>query len=216
MRTDELIVQLARSAKPVKPLPSPGVRAMRWFAGALLVMIVSIVMIGPRADLASALSQPVFMGSLAALLLTLASGGTVAFVLSVPGAERSPVQRALPILTAAAWAAIWLVVFSAAGAPAGRPTAAVHSACAIEIAACAVITGWLLLAMLARAASLRPLWTAAVASLASVATGATVAQILCPLDDPTHQLVGHVVIALVVAGAGLLVGGHALNTWRRR
>ena len=77
-------------------------------------------------------------------------------------------------------------------------------------------TGWLLCLMLARAAPLRPLWTAAVASLASMATGAAVAQILCPVDDPRHQLIGHVVIALFVAGAGLLVGRPALNTWRRR
>jgi len=178
-------------------------------------MAAAIVLIGPRDDLSSALGRPIFLGSLAALLLTLAGGGTAAFVLSVPGAERSPAQRVLPILTAAAWSVIWLVVFSAADAPI-RPTAAVHSACAIEIAGCAVASGWLLFAMLARAAPLQPLWTATVASLASVATGAAVAQILCPLDDPTHQLVGHVVIALVIAGAGLLVGGQALNTWRRR
>lgn len=216
MRTDELIAQLARSARPITPLPPPGVRAVRWFAAAVFVMIVAVVMIGPRDDLSSALRRPIFLGSFAALLLTLASGAGAAFALSVPGAERSLAQRALPLMTTAAWSAIWLIVVSTAGAPAGPRTAPFHPACAIQIAVCAVATGWLLFLMLARAAPLRPLWTAAVASLASIATGAAVAQVLCPVDDPRHQLIGHVVIALFVAGAGLLVGRPALNTWRRR
>lgn len=54
MRTDELIVQLARAASPIRPLPPPGVRAMRWVAAALFVMAVAIVLVGPRADLAAA------------------------------------------------------------------------------------------------------------------------------------------------------------------
>jgi hypothetical protein len=188
---------------------------MRWFAAAVLMMIVAIVMIGPRADLVPALSRPVFLGSLAALLLTLASGASAAFVLSVPGAERSPAQHVLPLLTAAAWPAIWLVVFSTAGAPARWAITLFHWTCAIEIAVFALAPGWLLLAVIAGAAPLRPLWTAAVASLASMAIGAAVAQVLCPLDDPQHQLVGHVLAALVVAGAGLLAGRRALKAWRR-
>ena len=187
---------------------------MRWSAAALLVMLVAIVVMGPRADLRGALSQPLFLGSLVGLLLTLASGTTAAFVLSVPGAERSPAQRVLPLLMAAGWSTIWILVVSTRGVPAGQATAPFHSACAIQIVLSAVATGWLLFVMLARAAPLQPLWTAAAASLASMATGAVVAQVLCPLDDPMHQLIGHVLIGLVVAGAGLVAGHRALQPWR--
>ena len=185
---------------------------MRWSAAAALVMIVAIVMVGPRADLIAALGQPVFVGSLVALLLTLASGAAAAFVLSVPGAARSPAPRALPVLTAAAWSAIWLVVWSTAGEPAGPRTAPFHRACAIQIVVCGLATGWLLVVTIARAAPLRPVWTAAVAGLASMAAGAAVAQVFCPIDDPRHQLIGHVLVALVVAGVGLLAGRPALKT----
>ena len=215
MRTDELIVQLARAASPIRPLPPPGVRAVRWLAAALLVMFVAIAAVGPRADLAAALGQPFFVASLAALLLTLVSGASAALVLSVPGAERSPAQHVLPVLAAATWSAIWFVMWSAEDAPAGRRTAPLHWACAIQIAVSALGVGWLLLAMVARGAPLRPLLTAAVAGLASMAAGASVAQVFCPVDDARHQLVGHVLIGLMVAGAGLLAGRVALNTRRR-
>jgi hypothetical protein len=211
VRTDELVVQLARSARPIRPLPRPGVRAMRSFAAALLVMLAAIVLTGPRADLTWALRQPVFLGSLVALLLTLASGTAAAFVLSVPGAGRSRLQRFLPLLTAGGWSAIWLVVVLTADESAAPATAPFHWACAIQIAVGAVATGWLLFVMIARAAPLQPVWTAAVASLASMATGAAVAQVLCPVDDPMHQLIGHVLIALVLASAGLLVGHRSLK-----
>lgn len=214
MRTDELIVQLARSATPITPLPSPGVRAGRWLAAAALVMTVAMVTLGPRDDLGSAFSQPIFVGSIAALLLTLANGAFVAFALSVPGVGPSPALRVLPLMTAAGWSAMWMVAWSTAAVSVGPTTAAVHAACVIRIAGCALAVGWLLFIMIARAAPLRPLRTAAVASLASVATGATVAQILCPIDDPRHQLIGHVVVALAVAGAGVWIGRRVLRTWR--
>ena len=216
MRTDELIVQLARAARPIRPLPPPGVRALRWLAAALLMMMVAIALVGPRDDLASALGRPIFLASFAALLLTLATGASAAFVLSVPGAERSPAQHVLPVLTAATWTAIWLSVWSSAEVPDGPRTAPIHRACAIQIAMCALAAGWLLFAMIVRAAPLRPLWTAAVAGLASMAAGAAVAQLFCPIDDARHQLAGHVIVGLIVAGAALLAGGLVLSSGRRR
>ena len=174
-------------------------------------MVGAIVLMGPRGDLTSALSQPVFFGSLFALLLTMMSGASAAFVLSVPGAERSPAQHVRPALAAATWSATWLVVWSSASVPAGPRTAPFHAACAILIAGCALAAGWLLFSMIARAAPLRPWWTAAIASLASMAAGAAVAQVFCPIDDARHQLVGHVLIALMIAGVGLLTGRRALS-----
>lgn len=179
------------------------------------MMFVAIAVVGPRADLAAALGQPFFVASLAALLLTLVSGASAALVLSVPGAERSPGQHVLPVLMAATWTAIWLSAWTTADVPAGRRTAPFHSACAIQIAVCAVAAGWLLFTMVARAAPLRPLLTAAVAGLASMAAGAAVAQVFCPIDDARHQMIGHVLVGLMVAGAGLLAGRLALNIRRR-
>jgi hypothetical protein len=211
VRTDELIVHLARSAKPLRLLAPAGVRATRWFAAALLIVGLAMMGLGPRADLVRALGGPVFLGSLVVLLLTMACGAWAAFVLSVPGAARSPAQHVLPALTAMAWPVLWLGAWSTAAAPAGPGTDPIHWGCAIQIVVCATAAGSLLVAMLVRAAPLRPLWTSAVAATASTAAGAVAAQVLCPIDDLQHQLIGHVLIAVLVAAAGLLPVRRALD-----
>ncbi len=215
VKTEELIVELARSARPVTPLAGPGVRALRWIVVAMLVLIAGAAIAGPREDITTALGDPRFLGSLATLLITLTTGAVAAFALSVPGASRSRWQGAMPVITAAAWSAIWLVALGLASAPAVPRTAAFHPACAVQVAVCALLSGSFLFGMIARAAPLQRLWTAAVASLAAVATGAAVAQLACPLDDPRHQLIGHVVVALAVAAAGLLIGRGAFGRWER-
>ena len=61
--------------------------------------------------------------------------------------------------------------------------------------------GWVLLPMLRRAAPLRRAWSAALATLASVAFGAAATQFHLSIDDPAHQLVGHVLpVALLGLG----------------
>ena len=211
MRTDELIVELARSARPIRPLPPPGRRALWWIAGAALLMCGAMLALGPREDFAPALSEPRFLGSFAALLATMVTGAAAAFVLAVPGAERSRMQRALPIVSASGWLLVWLVALSQTGGLKTPVAALIHSACVVQLVVGALATGVFLLAMIARAAPLQPGWTAAAASLASMATGAALAQVLCPLDDPAHQLVGHVAVGLTVAAVGVLVGQRAID-----
>ena len=77
-----------------------------------------------------------------------------------------------------------------------------HVACLIEIAGLSLVPGWALFAMLRRAAPLRRAWSGALATLAAVALGAAATQFLCPIDDPAHQLVGHLLpVAILSVGA---------------
>ena len=91
----------------------------------------------------------------------------------------------------------------------------IHRLCVIEIAGLGVLPAWALFAMLRRAAPLRRAWSAALATLASVALGAAATQFLCPLDDPAHQLVGHVLPVVFLAVSGAIVGRGWLD-WLRR
>lgn len=212
MTIDDLIVQLARDAESVQPLPAPSSRLARWAVGALLATAVSVIVIGPRADVVTMMRQPAFAGLAGVTLLTALLAAACALVLSIPGAERSPMQRAFPFVAAAAWVGVLSVLLAAGGDSVPRLLAPpIHPLCIIEIAALAVIPGRVLFGMLRRAAPLQQTWTAALAVFASLAIGAAGTQLLCPIDDPAHQLVGHVVPAAVFAVAGTLAFRRSLD-----
>ena len=78
MRTDELIVQLARAAGPVRPLPGPSVRLARWTAAAVPLAALGVIVIGPRKDILTAIYQPTFVW------LALATLGTALLSATLP------------------------------------------------------------------------------------------------------------------------------------
>ena len=215
MRTDELIVELARGAGPVRPLAAPLVRFTRWAACALGVAVLGAVAIGPRADLLAVVHQSTFIWL---AVLTLATGlfaAAGAFVLSVPGAERSPLLRAGAIIACISWALalVWLV--SAGGDALQRVSALpIHVACILEIAAFSVLAGGPLFSMLRRAAPLHPSWSGALATLATASLGAFATQFICPIDDPAHHLVSHFLPVLLLSGVGALAGRRWLDRLR--
>jgi hypothetical protein len=216
VRTDELIVQLARAAGPVRPLPRPSVRLARWTAAAVPMTALGVIVIGPRVDVVNAIYQPTFAGIAVATLGTALLSATGAFVLSVPGAERSPLQRVVPLVAGGVWTLGLVVLLTTGGDPVRRVLALpFHWACLIEIAGLSLVPGWALFAMLRRAAPLRRAWSAALATLAAVALGAVATQFICPIDDPAHQLVGHVLPVAFLSVSGAIVGRRWLN-WLSR
>jgi hypothetical protein len=213
VRTDELIVQLARAAGPVHPLPSPSARLARWIAVVLPITALGVIVMHPRVDLGAALQDPRFVGRALATVATALLSAASAFVLSVPGAERSPFQRAVPLLAGGLWALVLTLFLIDGGNPVPRlATLPFNPPCIYQIIGLSVVPGLALFAMLRRAAPLQPAWSAALATLAAAALSAAGTQMICPVDDPAHQLVGHVVpvIALTVIGG---VVGRPLLDW---
>lgn len=217
MRTDELIVQLARAAGPVRPLPGPSVRLARWTAAAVSMTALGVIVIGPRADVLTAIYQPTFVALAVATLGTALLSAAGAFVLSVPGVERSPLQRAVPLVAGGVWALVLVVLLTTGGDPVQRILALpFHWACVIEIVGLSIVPSWVLFVMLRRAAPLRRAWSAAFATLAAVALAAVATQVICPLDDPAHQLVGHLLPVALLSLSGTIVGRRWLNWLRER
>jgi hypothetical protein len=215
--TDELIVSLAQDADAVRPLPPPSARLARWTGRAVIVTAVSALVIGVRPDASALIRQPAFAGLSALTLLTAVFSAACALVLSIPGAERTPAQRALPCAAAGAWIALLLALMRVDGHVTARLLALpVHPLCIIEIAGLGLIPGWSLFAMVKRAAPLQASWAAALATLAAAAIGAAGTQFLCPIDDPAHQLVGHVVPVVIFAALGAVAFSRSLDSFRRQ
>lgn len=217
MRTDDLIVQLAQAAGPVEVLAGPSMRLARWTAGAASIVALGVIVIGPRVDIAAAIRQPAFVSTWIATLLMALLSAASAFVLSVPGAERSPLQRALPLAAASVWAVVLIRLLVAGGDAVQRvPAFPMHWACVIEIAGFGLVSGWILLGMLRRAAPLQPTWSAALATLAAVGVAAVGTQIICNIDDPAHQIVAHLLPVALFVVCGTLVGRRSLDWGHRR
>ena len=216
MKTEDLIVELARSARPVRPLPSPSRRLLRWTALTATLMVLAVFAIGPRADVTSAIAEAMFAGIALATIVTALLSAAGAFVLSVPGAERSRWQRALPLLAGGAWTFALAYSLALEGAAIERLLRwPVHVTCVIEIAGLGLVPGWVLFGMLRGAAPLQRAWTGALAALAAGAFAAAATQFLCPIDDQAHQLVGHVLPVAVLSIAGAVAGQRYLH-WMRR
>jgi hypothetical protein len=212
VRTDDLIVDLVRGVHPVMPLAPPLVRLARWTAVVVPVAALGAVVIGLRGDVQTAVYEPVFLALAAVTLVMALLSAAGAFMLSVPGAERSPLLRVVPIVAGLVWAGAWVVLLAGGADPVGRVLALpVHVACVIEIAGVGVFAGWALVAMLRRAAPLQRDWSAALASLAAAGLGATATHFICPVDDPAHQLVGHVVVVMLASVVGVLIARRSLD-----
>lgn len=216
MTTEELIVSLARAAGPVQPLPRPLARLARWTAVSVPLMLLAIG-IGARKDLASALSQPEFLAIALVTIATSLLSAASALVLAIPGAERSRWQRALPLLAGAAWIGALVYLLTAEGAAMHRVFQwPFHLACILEIAGFSLVPGWVLFGMLRRAAPLQLAWSGGLATLASVALAAAATQLICPIDDPAHHLVGHVLPVMVLTGLGTIAGHRYLSSMEIR
>lgn len=216
MRTDEIIIQLARAARPVQPLPRPSMRLAQWTAAALPLAALGVFVVGPRADIVTSLQEPNYVVLACVTLLTALLSAAGAFTLSVPGAERCALQRSVPLLTGTIWAVVLIVLLSAGGDSLRRILALpIHLACILEIVAFGLLPGWALFTMVRRAAPLQPTWTAGLSALAAVALGALGVQIVCPIDDPAHHLAGHFMPTVVLAMCGTLAGRQSLD-WLRR
>lgn len=213
MKTDDLIIALATSAGPVQPLPRPLVRLARWTLGAALFVALGVLVIHPRADLSTVIREPVFAAVAGTTLVAALLAAAAAFVLSVPGEERLPLQHYVPFVGAGVWALGLSILLAAGGDSLGRLLALpVHTACVAEIVGLALVPGSMLFAMLRRAAPLEPAWSAALATLAAVGLGAVATQLICPIDDPAHQLVGHFAPVAVLVLLGAVVGRRWLSS----
>jgi hypothetical protein len=202
MKTDELIAQLASRAAPVQPLPSPAVRALAWSAVALASAAAGIVIFGARPDLGAVLTQPQFMWPLVAAIVTAAVAAGAALVLAIPGSERSPALRGSSVALGVLWASmlVWFVV----RAGHGFAGASDWPICFLRVIGVGLAPALVLFGMLRRAAPLRLTWTSALAATAAMAAGAMAVQIVCPVDDAAHALLGHFgpVLAIALLGAG--------------
>jgi hypothetical protein len=214
MRTEDLIADLASHTTPVRPLRSPGIRALVWLGIAIAFGAAGLVIFGPRPNLRLLVTQPDFLWTATLALATVVFAAMAALVLAIPGAERSPLLRT----TTVAIVGLWAVTLATAIVRADHGFTGVSHwyVCFLRIVAIGLVPAIAAVAMLRRAAALRPGWTGALAMAAAAAVGALAIQFICPLDDAAHALVGHFGAVVAAGAVGALGARPLLNTGKLR
>lgn len=209
------IARLVRSATPVTALESPSVRLARWTIAAAALALVSVAVLGVRADAAAQMMDGWFVARATATLAIVAAAAVVAFFMSVPGAEPSRLVRALPVAACLVWAAMLVAAIAATRSPLdlllqARP----HPSCVLLVAVTAFTPGVVLVRMLRQAAPLEAAWTGGFAALASLAVGALGAQFVCTDDAAAHHLLWHFAPVALLTMVSIAAGSVLLGRQR--
>jgi hypothetical protein len=209
MKTDDLIAELSRRATPVRPLPSPAIRVLVWSLVALGSAAAGILVFGARPDLAMAIQDRVFLATALLALGASILAAAAALVLAIPGAERSPAVRGFALSFVTLW--MFALVASIVRAGHGLTGDAHWPICFIRVVGIGLLPAVALFVMLRRSAPLRLAWTSGLAAVAAMAIGAVAVQVICPINDSGHALLGHLGPVLTLGGAGAATARRLLN-----
>jgi len=215
VNTDELIAALAANVTPVRPLASPVRRVGRWMLMALPLVSVGTLAFGLRDDLAVAVVDPRFAAMGAVAAVTGLGAAAAALILAVPGADRSPLARWLPVALLAGWGAEMLWLLAQDGFVMTGALAWPWSICIAKVAILAAPPAYALFVMVRRAAPLRLSWAAGLAGLAGLSVGALGVQFVCPNWHAGHMLLTHYAPVVVMGAITALVGWRWLE-WAPR
>jgi hypothetical protein len=210
------IARLVRSATPVTPLETPSVRLARWGIMSTALVLLTVVILGVRADVTAQMVNGWFVARATATVAIAFAAAIVAFFLSVPGVEPSRPVRALPLAAGLVWAVMLVGTIAAARSPLDVLLQVTpHPSCVLLIAVTAITPGAMLVRMLRHAAPLKARWTGGFAGLASVAFGALGTQFVCTNDAAAHHLLWHFTPVVLLALASVAVGS-SLFGWPHR
>ena len=211
MTTDDLISRLVEDMRPVRRLVSPRTRAAHWLATAVVGVLIGLLYFGVRRDLADASRSAIFLARVVLLGATAWLAIVTCMRLSVPGADERAWRRWWPlvavgsVLAIGAGELVYAMLLGDAGSPFRSWT------CVRKVGVAGALPAIAVVVMIRQGVSLEPRWTAMVGMLAAAASGALTAELACPITQPMHTFVWHLVPTVVLAGVGLLAG----EVWAR-
>jgi hypothetical protein len=211
MKTDELVVALARQAGPVERRPAARL-AIGAALGAVAAVPVLLWQLGMNPSLAADARTPMFWVKLAFVASIAAVGWWLVRCVAQPGAQP---RRALRALTVPLIGMVLLAVAVLVTAPAEQRTALLMGSswksCPLNIAMLAAPALVLLLATVHSLAPTRLRLAGAGVGLLAGAIGALVYTVHCPEFAAPFLVVWYVLGMLIPAVAGAVIGPRVLR-----
>lgn len=211
MRSEDLIRRLAGDLRPVRPARHPAAATALWLGVAAVVILLAVLVSGPRHDLAARLAAGFDLPQMLAATATGVLAAFAAFQLALPEQDRR--WALLPAPAAAAWLATmgWgclreLALFGPEALRVG-----VSLPCLAFIVGLGAPLTAAMLWLARHAAWLRPGPVAALGGLSAAALASVGLSLIHHLDAAAMVLVWHGVSVLVVAGLASLLGPALLR-----
>ena len=213
MDTEQLIARLSAEAHPVNRLGTPLGRALFWLAIATPYVALVVLIMSPRADLASKLNDLQFTVEQGATLVTAILAATAAFSLGIPGRARW--MALLPIPGLAVWLGSLAQGCWQAWVRAGTDGLVLRPdfVCFPAIALVGAVPGVAMVAMMRRGAPFAPYLTVALGALAAAALGNFGLRLFHLQDASLMILVWQFGTVAIFSALGSLFGGRLLP-WR--
>lgn len=212
IETAHLIESLAAELTPVRPLPSPAVRAMRWLLSVALIAIALVSLTVGLQVFAMRVALPRVAWQCVGEGLTAVTAVLAAFMRSVPG--RSPRWTLLPLPALALWLGASGLGCLANGwslhGPGDWDFTGESSHCFAFILGASVPLAVALFALLRRARPIDPLPVAALGTLGVAATAAFVLEFFHPFDVTVIDLTLHLAAVAAVMSLGIALRRRAL------
>jgi hypothetical protein len=216
MKTDDLIVDLARTVRPVRRLPHPWMRAALWAAATTIYLAGIVLWMAPRGRLdAASADVRLLFEQLAAGLVGL-TAAAAAFATIVPGR-----RRGVFLVPIAAAGLFWIGVvaigsvqdalrYGAAGIPLQTDWPCVGAMIVISALPAAALVH-----MLRRGAPLVPRVTLALAALSATALASASVCLVHPHDTSVTVLLWHGLSVSILTGLAWLFGAYVMK-WPSR
>jgi len=210
MKTEQLIADLARDARAVRPLRRPWRRTAAWAVMGFVYVALLVAIMPARGDLAARLQDPRFVVEQLAALLTGLTAAAAAFATSIPGHRRTILW--LPVIALAVWLGTVLIGVAQDAALAGGETAfQADWGCVATILIGAAVPAVAMALMIRRGAPLTPHVTAALAALAAAGFGNAGICVFHPHASNLVILVWHCGTVLLITAVVGIAGGHLLR-----
>jgi hypothetical protein len=210
MNTEQLIEDLTRDARAVRPLGRPWRRTATWAAAGFVYLALLVAIMPVRGDLAVRLQDPRFLvEQLAALLMGL-TAAAAAFATSIPGHRRTILW--IPVIALVVWLGSVLTgVAQDASRFGGEIAFEADWGCVGTILLGATVPAVVMALMIRRGAPLTPRVTAALAALAAVGFGNAGICVFHPHASNLVVLLWHCGTVLLITAIVGVAGAHLLR-----
>jgi hypothetical protein len=205
--SDNLIENLAKDLEPVRGGSQRLPPSLRWFAVTILCVGTGVSLLGLRSDIISAIYSISFWLQLSLIVLLSISAISAAFILSIPGHDKTKI---VPWLVGAPLS-MWFLQFLVGISWDNLSTPWQGYFCSTEILALGILPGAFLIFLIRKSAPTNLGLTGTFGMIGTAAAAAVGTHFTCSLQEPMHLMLFHFAPILVIGAVGILIGKRLLR-----